>query len=55
VKTWLKGKIWTQMSEAPVGALDCTTSAIERNCSSARLCSNTCAIEHIISDRAHST
>jgi hypothetical protein len=39
VKTWLKGKIWTQMSEAPVGALDRTTSAIER----------------IISDRAHST
>jgi hypothetical protein len=31
VKTWLKGKIWTQMSEAPVGALDRTTSAIERN------------------------
>jgi hypothetical protein len=41
VKTWLKGKIWTQMSEAPASALDRTTSAIKRNCSRARLCSNT--------------
>jgi hypothetical protein len=55
VKTWLKEEIWTEMSEAPVGALDRMTSAIERSCSSARLCSNTCALERIISDRAQST
>jgi hypothetical protein len=42
VKTWLKEEIWTEMSEAPVGVLDRTTSR-----SSAVAAALACARTHV--------